>query len=261
MVRATFPRRYDLAIKPQDNTAFLREVDEEVRKQQTADFWRRWGKWIAAAIVAALIAFGGYIYWQHRQAQAREAEGEVLNQVLLDIEDGNLANANERLATLAQSRSPGYRAAAQLAQAALAVQTSDNAAAVRIYAAVAADASLPQPYRDLALVRQTAVEFGTIPPQQVIDRLRPLAQPGNAFFGSAGEMTAVAMMALGQNQQAGQLFAQIANDAGVPDTIKSRAVQMAGVLGVDAVPEEEQAGEGNGAPAPAAPVPAEGTGE
>ncbi|MGJ8537621.1 MAG: tetratricopeptide repeat protein, partial [Parasphingopyxis sp.] len=37
---------------------------------------------------------------------------------------------------------------------------------------------------------------------------------------------------------AGALFAQMANDERVPETLRTRAVQMAGVLGVDAVPDE-----------------------
>jgi hypothetical protein len=40
---------------------------------------------------------------------------------------------------------------------------------------------------------------------------------------------------MNQRQQAGTLFGQIARDTGVPETIRQRAVQMAGVLGVDAV--------------------------
>jgi uncharacterized protein (UPF0147 family) len=38
----------------------------------------------------------------------------------------------------------------------------------------------------------------------------------------------------GQQQQAGQLLAAIAKDKTVPETIRARAVQAAGSLGVDA---------------------------
>jgi hypothetical protein len=39
---------------------------------------------------------------------------------------------------------------------------------------------------------------------------------------------------MGRKDEAGRLFAAIAADDTVPDTIRSRAVQIAGTLGIDA---------------------------
>ena len=44
----------------------------------------------------------------------------------------------------------------------------------------------------------------------------------------------MAMLAKGDRAGAGQLFARIAADKQVPQTIRARAVQIAGSLGVDA---------------------------
>ena len=65
-------------------------------------------------------------------------------------------------------------------------------------------------------------------------RLEPLAKPGEPWFGTAGEMTALALVKQGKKQEAGQLFAAIAKDKTVPQSIRDRAVQVAGTLGVDA---------------------------
>jgi hypothetical protein len=43
---------------------------------------------------------------------------------------------------------------------------------------------------------------------------------------------------LGKNDLAGAMFGAIAKDEAVPETIRSRVVQLAGVLGVDAAPEK-----------------------
>jgi len=69
----------------------------------------------------------------------------------------------------------------------------------------------------------------------VVDRLKPLAVPGNPWFGSAGEMVALSYLNMKKSDLAGPLFAQLAKDETVPPTIRSRALQMAGVEGVDAV--------------------------
>jgi hypothetical protein len=84
------------------------------------------------------------------------------------------------------------------------------------------------------------IEFDTLPPQTVINRLKPLAKPGHPWFGSAGEMTAIAYTNMGREDLAGPIFAQIAKDETVPETLRSRAVQMAGSLGVDAVQLREK---------------------
>ncbi len=96
-------------------------------------------------------------------------------------------------------------------------------------------ADLPGPLRDLALIRQTSLEFDSLKPQQVVDRLKPLAVEGAPWFGSAGELVAVAYMKMGKNDLAGPMFAAMAKDENVPQSIRSRARQMAGLLGIDAV--------------------------
>ena len=45
-----------MALTPQNNQAFLREVDEELRKEQAAALAKRWGLIIAAVIVVTLAA-------------------------------------------------------------------------------------------------------------------------------------------------------------------------------------------------------------
>ncbi|WP_347400420.1 hypothetical protein [Sphingomonas paeninsulae] len=104
------------------------------------------------------------------------------------------------------------------------------------FGAVAADTSLAQPYRDLALVRQTASEYDTLKPEQVVARLKPLAIPGNPWFGSAGEMVGVAYMKMNKPDLAGATFKAMIGDEQVPPTIRSRIVQLAGIFGVEAIP-------------------------
>jgi hypothetical protein len=121
-----------------------------------------------------------------------------------------------------------------LTHAAVALETNDRKTAIAKYRELSNDDGLPDPYRNLGLLRATALEFDTLKPQEVIARLEPLSKAGEPYFGSAGEMTAMAYLKLGKKDQAGKLFAAIAADKGVPDTLRSRAAQIAGTLGVDA---------------------------
>lgn len=224
-----------MASTPPTNEAFLREVDEELRKDQMQTLWQRYGKLAVAAVVAVLAAWAGYIYWQNRQNAASGIEGEKLVAAVSDLQAGNPDAAAAKLNALGTSDSDGYRATALMGQASILAQKGDAKGAAKKFAQVAADDSLEQPWRDLALVRQTAVEFDTMQPADVVARLKPLAVKGNPWFGSAGELVGAAYLKMNQRDLAGKLFGEIGKDEGVPQTIRSRAVQMAGALGVDAV--------------------------
>jgi len=231
-----------LAITPKDNEAFYREVDEEVRRDQLKSYWDRFGR---AAIVAGLLllaAIAGFFWWQNKKEMESAKRGADLISAFEDIAARNKAAATPKLDTLAKSDSPGYRVAALLTKADMAIEANDIPAAVASFKTVADDKNLAAPYRDLATVRMTALEFDRLPPRAVIDRLRPLAVAGNPWFGSAGEMSALAHLKLNQPKDAARIFAALAKDQKVPESIRTRAGQMAGSLGVD---------QGQAAPAPA----------
>jgi hypothetical protein len=231
-----------LAIKPADNEAFYREVDEELRKEQLNKTVQRYGWMIVAGVVLLLAAIGGYFYWQHRQEAQAGQQGEALVDLLDDLEAGRMEGADQRVDELAQSGTPGYRAAALFTRANLALERGDNAAAARTLQEIANDGRLAEPYRHAALIRQVQLEFDRIPPDRVVERLRPIAQAGNPFFGSAGELVAMAHIKAGRPQAAGPILSAISRDEAVPQSIRSRAVQMAGALGVDAVMDAPAAG-------------------
>lgn len=227
-----------MALTPQNNEAFLREVDEELRKEQAAALWRRWGLIIAAVVLLGLMIFAGYLFWQHRQREAAGREGEQLQMAWDNLAAEQTAKAAPQLAALAKSDAPGYRAVALFTEADLLLQKEDLKGAAAKFGAIAADTSLAEPFRHLALVRQTMAEFDTIQPDAIVSRLRGVAVPENAYFGSAGELVALAYLKQGSRDLAGRLFGQMAQSEQVPPSIRQRAVQMAGVLGVDAVPAD-----------------------
>jgi hypothetical protein len=223
-----------LALTPDTSDSFVREVNENLQRDQMAERAKRYGGLVAGVLLLFLLAVAGYLYWQDRQRKQAEAGTEQLATVMQDVGAGKVTDAPARLDTLRKSDTEGVKAVAALTRAALALQQGDRKLASTVYAEIAADDGLPKPYRDLALVRGTALDFDSIKPDEVITRLQPLAVAGEPFFGSAGEMVAMALLAKGQKPAAAQLFAKIAADAGVPDSLRARAVQVAGTLGVDA---------------------------
>ena len=215
------------------NDAFIREVDDEYRRAQLESYWQRYGRVLAIVVVVLLVALAAGLYWREDRARRAGATGERFNLALTQIDSGNVAAAAPVLADLATTGSPGYRAAARLEQAAVAVQTGDTAKALTVYRALAADTTEAKPFRDLATIKATRLEYDQLPPATVVSRLQPFAVPGDPWFAVAGEMTAVAELKLGQRDRATPLLIAIVRDASAPPSIRNRAAQLAIGLGVD----------------------------
>lgn len=218
-----------------EDDVLIREIDEAVRQDDALQFMQKYGIAILGVVVAGLAGLGGYLWWDNSRESALEAQSETIVSAL-DLAGANdFASAAEKAAPLLDDGSPAARAAARFIQAGAALEAGDEAAAIAGFAAIASDADAPPALRDLALIREISVRFDQLKPADVIARLKDLAVPGNPFFGSAGELTAMAHLEAGNRAEAGKLFAAIAKDEDQPETLRSRARQMAGLLGVDAI--------------------------
>lgn len=215
-----------MAVTPHTDEAFLREVDEELRREQMVDVWTRYGRWIIGAVVAGLVVFAGVLGWRYWSHSRAEGQAITLQTAYDQLAAAKPDAAKAPLAELDASGGPGYRALARMSEGNELLKAGKVKEAAAKYAAVAGDDGVGKPLRDLALVRQTAIEFETLGPQVVIDRLKPLAVRESAWLGSAGEMVALAYLKQGKPDQARELFKLIGAGEDVPQTIRERAVQM-----------------------------------
>lgn len=219
---------------------FVREVDDAVREEQFHEALRKYARPVGAAVVAGLVGLAGYLWYDSHRTSVNEDHAVAFTQALDQVEAGQLDGAKARLAGLETDGGAGYQAAAKLLAAGIAAQQGKTDDAAKAFEAVSADSNAPQPYRDLATIRLVGLRFDAMKPDDVIARLKSLAVPGNAFFPSAAEFVGLAYMKKGQNDQAGPLFAAIAKQKDAPDSIRSRARQLAGLLGVDTVDDAKK---------------------
>ncbi|MCU0728499.1 MAG: tetratricopeptide repeat protein [Sphingopyxis sp.] len=247
-----------MATTPNSNPdTFVREVDDAVRADRMANIVRDYGRWIIGVILVGLIGFGGWLWWQSHQASVAGENGRTFLAALDKAGEGQPKGAATAVEPLAKGDDATYRALALMLQGNVALADGDVRTAVTRFGSVANNAELDPALRNLALVRQTLAEFDTLAPEAVVARLRAIvATPGPAF-ASAAELTALAELKRGNDAAAGALFKRIAEAPGVEDSLKSRAVQMAGMLGVDAT---ETATAERAATAPTAAQPATKTG-
>ncbi len=222
-----------MALAPGETSeSFIREVDENLRRSKAENFAKSYGKWLIVAAVLFLGAVAGYLFYQNRQQEQAAANSEAFSAILADLNKPQQGNAGPRLDALAEKSNDSMGAAALLTRAALALQGGDRPTAIARYRSVAADEGVPKAYRDAATLRLTQLEYDSLKPDEVIARLQPLAIKGNAWFGSAGEMTALAMLKAGRRAEASRLLAAIAAEPTAPAPLRARAEQLAGGLSI-----------------------------
>jgi len=225
-----------LALAPgETHESFIREVDENLRRDQAENFVKRYGSWLIGALILFIVAVGAYLYWQERQRQQAAEQGQQLLSALGDVTTGQTGKpVQDKLQAIVDRGDGAFAGLAQLTQAAIAQEGGEREKALANYRTVAADKDQPQPVRDAALIRQTAIEFDNLKPEDVIARLQPFTEAGNPWLGTAGEMTAAALLKANRKAEAGRMYARVAADNTVPGGIRARAQQLASSLGVDA---------------------------
>lgn len=214
-----------MAVKDDTGDSFIREVDDEYRRERLGNVWSRYGRWLLVGIGALLVAVAAYLYWRNIRADRADARAAAFSTALAQVRGGGAVKADAALTELSKAPEPGYRALALLEQAGAAA-ASDPAKAAHLYDAAAANMDIAQPFRDLALLKSTQLQFDRLTPAQAIGRLRPLALPGNPWFGTAGELTALAHLRAGQSDLARPLLNTLVKDESVPASIRGRAQQL-----------------------------------
>jgi hypothetical protein len=227
-------------VVPAEDDILIREIDEAVRQDDALAFLRNHGIKLLGAIIVLIAGLGGYLLWDNVRESELEGQSETLISALDYADQNDFKTAGEKVAPLLDDGSPGARTAARLIQAGAALEAGEIDKAAGLFQQVSDDADAPPALRDLARIRDVAARYDSMKPADVIARLGDLAKPGNPFFGSAGELVAMAQMEAGNKAEAGRLFADISKDEEQPETLRSRARQMAGLLGVDAIVDVEK---------------------
>jgi len=207
----------------------FKEIDEELRRENFAKLWARYGYYVVGFVVAIAIIAGVAVTWRQYQARQRADEGERY-QVALDLMHQNkLKEATNAFATLAQSGA--QRAVlARFEEAAIMVRAGDLAGANARYEAIAADASVDPQFRDLAVILGAQYGLAKSDPKQIVQRLQPLVDGAGPWRPSALELTALAQLKAGDRKAAHTAYQRLADDLSAPQGMRTRAAEMVAAL-------------------------------
>src|SRR5918993_2255608 len=139
---------------------FIREVDEEYRRDRIMAIWKRYSGVIVGVIILVVAGVGGWRYWQHVERQKAEAAAVRYEEAVRLAREGKSEEAEQRLETLAKDAPQGYQALARFRLAAeLGRQNPEEGA--KAYDALAADGGVEPVMQDLARLRAAMLRLET----------------------------------------------------------------------------------------------------
>lgn len=208
----------------------IREVNEELRREQLLRFWQRYGGYIAAAaflMVAATAGWRAYDWYAGRQAERTSVRFDNATKLAADATKAGEAKA--ALDAVIADSPYGYRVLARFVAATEAGEKNAGEGAAA-FDAIAADTSVEQSFRDLARVRAAMLLIDNTGVAEIQKRVEPLLGEGANFRYSAKELLALAHYRAGDRANAQKLFLELAFDPQTPAGVRSRAQVMQSLL-------------------------------
>ena len=207
----------------------FREIDEELRRDNLQKLWARYGRYIIAVAVLALVAAGGIVGWRDHQLSERRAQSTRYASALSLAGNGKEAEAVKVFGIIAREGG-GYAVLASFEEAGLLAKSGDKKAAAAAYDRIAATSEYDLNLRGLAVLLSVIQQMPEADPQTTIDRLAPLTASGNPWRLTAIELTALARLKSGDKSGALSLFKSLADDLATPQSLRARAAEMTAAL-------------------------------
>lgn len=209
--------------------SLFREVDEEVRRDEIENIWKKYGSWIIALCFGIILAVGGLKGWQYWQKQQAEAGGAAYFSAVKLAEDGKTEEATKAFAALKDSHA-GFDIFGKFKQAAAMAKASKTSDAVAAYDAIAATSNVQPSLQNLARIKAAYLLADTASPKDLKTRIAGFDNATSPWRSSARELIAFSAYRAGDYKLANLKLTEILADLQATAGAKQRARIFLSVL-------------------------------
>lgn len=207
----------------------LREVREDMQREQWLRLWRSYGRYAVAAVVLVVCVVAGHAGFREYREAGLAADGHALWQASRAEEAGDDARAAALLAALVEDGGGGYPFLAGLRQARMLAADGRRDEALALYDRLAAAPDVRERYRQLAALYAVLLLLDEGEPGEVAARLAPLAN--GEWRHSALELQGLLALRTGESAAAAAIFQALAADPAAPAALAGRAAELARIAG------------------------------
>lgn len=211
----------------------FREVEADMRREQLAQYWHKYGIYVVAAALLIVFSVGGYQAWTWWQSSRAASDGAAFVQASALQQRGQPDAAAETFSALAENGFGSYSALSELRVAAISAAKGEEQAAVQAYDRVAEttdDAMLA----GFARIQAATLVVDSAPPAQIEQRIGSMAEGSSPWRHSARELLALSAFRADQNEKAQTLFQELLNDSETPGPMRQRAEMMLSLINAPA---------------------------
>jgi len=225
-----------------ESDSFIQEVSEEVRRDKMYAVWRRYGPWLIAVIVIAVLLAAGK-GWMESRDQTRKAElgGALLAADAID----DPAEASAAFLAVAEEGEYDYPVLARLRAGAALMQAGRLDESQEQYELIKSMEGVDPRFSELADLRIVMMRSGTMDPDEMLGILGPLTVDGSVWRLPALEYEAAAHLKKGDPEAALASLRTILDIPQLAPAAQGRAREL--VEAIEATLEVDE---------PVAPVPA-----
>jgi hypothetical protein len=210
----------------------IREVDEELRRENWEILWKKYGKLAVAAAMALVLGTAGVVGWREYDRSQREGAGDEFGALIAEVESTEeAARAADMLAAYIPGAPDGYATLARLREAKLRADAGEEEVAITLYDGLAGDNAVEPLFRDLAALYSVRMQVDSGDPVVLDKRLSPLAADGSPWRYTARELQAVLALNGGDSGAAREIFTRLADDTEAPDSLRTRAAELLRAMG------------------------------
>ncbi|MEO1609702.1 MAG: tetratricopeptide repeat protein [Pseudomonadota bacterium] len=206
-----------------ERDAFLREIDEQVRREKLAKLWDKYGVAIIGGVAAIILLYAGWKWYQSSQRDAAANAGAQFAEVIQLLADGKKSDAIRGFEQISAEGPHGYAQLARLRLAADARKNGRTGAALQHYEAISANASAHDLIKDFARLQIATLKLDSDDWTTMKNRLDDLLQEDNPWKFAAREILGLAAYKAGKFQEAQEAFTQLLTSGDTPQAMRQRA--------------------------------------
>ena len=210
---------------------FIREVDEELRRDRIAMLWRRYGTLVLTIAVLIVVGTAAKVGWDQWRQRAGAAEALRFAAAERAMGAGQGTDAAQQFATLAADGDTGFAALARLKEAEAKLGQKDEAGALTALDQLAATKGDDTILRDLATLLAAERRLDKADPAELTKTLEPLAAGDLPWRHQARELLALAAIRAGDLDKARSLLGDLSREVGVPPSQQRRAAELLQAIG------------------------------
>lgn len=225
-----------------NNDSLLREVEEELRREQMHKIWKRYNGVILGAAVLIVLGVAGYKMLEHHRITAAETGGAEFAAAENLSDQKKKDEADKAFKAIAESGPAGYAALAKLQLAGAQVKEGKTADAVATYDSLAKQTGADDLLKNFAQLQAASLRMADADYDEIQNRLTPLIAEGAPFANSARELLGVAAYKAKKFDDARKHLEPLLVDPNVPDDTQERIkVLMSGIAGSEVAAKEPPA--------------------